>query len=284
MIPGLSLPRLVLGSALLVGGGAGAVALLSTDLPPATPLAELPDLVHDRASARIASDLPEPGADDRLLLPPLPGDRSDALRTRLARAIDGSGRYEVILADRPAPEGWLEAEVLPRLAEWLAEVPGIPAGKERPARLLDAHVSKRQDDDAALAIAVRWRLRDLSADGRTVAAGSAESRVERSLADLDYLRWRIGEIPGALRGAIWVATLVVPWFLARRLAAEVLRRESNGWNAALWAAAALPGVIAAYVLTAFATGWGGASVALLAAAGATVLAYAWLNRLELARR
>lgn len=284
MIPGLSIPRLVIGSAILVGGAAGAAALLSSDLPPATPLEELPDLVHARACERIAAELPEPGVDGRLLLPPLPGDRADALRTRLARAIDRTGRYEVFLAERPSPEGWFEAEVLPRLAEWLAELPGVPGGEDRPTRLLDARVAERQDDGEAIAIAVSWRLRDLASEGRPIAAGSAESRIERSLADADYLRWRIGEVPAAGRGLAWAAVLVVPWLLARRIAVEILRKESNGWNAALWTAAAAPGVIAAYVLTAFAAGWGGAALAAVAALAAAVLAYAWLNRLELARR
>ena len=57
MIPGLSLTKMLIGGAVVVGGGIGVMMLLSTKLPPATPLEELPDLVHDReglAEAHVA--------------------------------------------------------------------------------------------------------------------------------------------------------------------------------------------------------------------------------------
>ena len=219
-----------------------------------------------------------------MILPPVPGDRNEAIRTRLARAVDRTGRYEVVVAERPRPEGWLESEVLPLLEEWLAEVPGFSGEDDGPGWLLDARVTSRQDDEEALALEVPWKLRDLRQEGRPVATGIAESRIERSLGDADYLRWRIAETSPWGRGVIWLAILFVPWMLGRGLFAEVLRKESNGWNAALWACAAVPGAIAGYVLTAFAAGWGGTVLALGSAVATLVLAYGWLNWLEMGRR
>ena len=105
MIPGLSLVRLVIGSVILVGGGIGAYALLKSDLPAATPLDRLPDLVHDRVAEAIAQELPQPPGDARLILPPIRNDRNDALRTRLSRRIDRSGRYDVFPTEAPQDRG-----------------------------------------------------------------------------------------------------------------------------------------------------------------------------------
>jgi hypothetical protein len=101
---------------------------------------------------------------------------------------------------------------------------------------------------------------------------------------VDYLRWRIGEIPVWIRGAIWLTILVVPWLLARPLFQEVLRKESNRWNGAIWGVAALPGIISGYILTSFAAGVAGALVAILAASASAALSLAHLGRLEAARR
>ncbi len=286
MIPGLSITKLLLGTTLLVGAGIGAVSLFSSDLPSATPLEDLPDLVHSRVCDRIARELPEPTGDGRLILPPITDDRNEAIRTRLARSIDRTGRYDVVLAERPQPDGWLESEVLPQLADWLDEIPGFSSAADRPGWLLDAQVGPRprQDDEEALDLSVEWRLRNLKDEGRPVAAGTAEERIERSLGDADYLRFRIGETSVWVRGFLWAAILLLPWLLAKALFVEVLRKESNSWNAALWALAAAPGAIAGYILTAFAAGWGGSVMAILAGAATLVLAYGYLNLLEAARR
>lgn len=285
MIPGLSITKLLIGGALLGGIGLGAVYVFSEDLPSPTALDDLPDLVYGRVCTAIAEDLPEPTGSGRLILPPVPGDRNEAIRTRLARAIDRTGRYDVVLAEQPKPENWFESEVLPTLAEWLAEVPGLSRDEDdRPGWLLDAKVVDRQDDDEALALSVGWRLRDLGEEGRPVAGSESSDRIEKSLGDRDYLQHRIGEIPVVWRGAIWLVVLILPWVLLRGVSVEVLRKESNGWNAALWAVVAVPGVVAGYVLSAFAAGFGGSVMAILAGLGTFVLAYGWLEWLETTRR
>ncbi len=285
MIPGLSLVKVGLISLLMVGGGIGLVSWFSSDLPEPTPLEELTDIVHDRVCDGIVEELPTPSIEDgRLLIPPVVGDHHDALRTRLARAIARSGRYEVLLADAPQPESWFEEEVLPAIGPWLSKIPGISVDDDRPPWLLEGRITDRQDDDQGLALSVAWKLRNLTSDGQLVAAGTAEESIESSLLNRDYLRWRIGETSPVLRILAWIIAIVVPWVLLRPLTLEILRKESNGWNAVLWGFAATPGLIVGYWMTAFAAGWGGAVLAIISAAGTLVFSYGWLNWLETTRR
>ena len=284
MIPGLSLIRLMIGSIVLVGGGIGAYALLKSDLPSATPLEKLPDLVHDRVAEEISGELPLPQGDARLILPPIQNDRNDALRTRLSRRIDRTGRYDVFPIEAPQPETWFESEVLSRLPDWLEGIPGFSKDSDVAPWLLEARVVERQDDDDALALTVLWHLRDLQEEGRKTATGESEETIEKSLFNGDYLQWRIGSSSPWLRLIGWLAVVLVPWALLRALAVEVLRKESNGWNAVLWLCGAFPGVVAGYFLTAFGSGWGGATLALLSAAVTIVFSYGWLNWLETTRR
>jgi len=269
----------------MVGGGIGLVSWFSSDLPEPTPLGELTDLVHDRVCGEIVAELPiSPTEDGRLLIPPVVGDHHDALRSRLARSIARSGRYEVLLADAPQPESWFEAEVLPAIGPWLSRIPGISVDDDRPPWLLESRITDRQDDDQGLALSVAWKLRNLSSSGQLVAAGAVEESIESSLLNRDYLRWRIGESSPILRILVWISVVLVPWVLLRPWTLEVLRKEANGWNAVLWGLAAAPGLIVGYWMTAFAAGWGGAVLALLSAAVTLVFSYGWLNWLETTRR
>ena len=284
MIPGLSITKLLIIAGVVVGGGIGAYSLFRSDLPQATPLDTLPDLVHDRIADEITRELPETAGDARLILPPVGNDRLDALRTRLARRIDRSGRYEAMLTDAPEPASWWEEEVVPRLPEWLEAVPGIDLDSDVAPWLLEARVVERQDDDDALALAVVWHLRDLRTEGRRAASGDATSQIDKSLFDRDYLRWRIGESSPWFRVIVWLALVFGPWIVLRSALVELLRKESNGWNAALWVGSAAPGIIAGYVLTAFAAGWWGGVSVIGATVATLVFSYGWLNWLDSTRR
>ncbi len=284
MIPGLSLAKMLILSAVVVGGGVGAYSLFRSDLPRATPLDALPDLVHDRIANEVALELPETAGDARLIIPPLGDDRLDALRTRLARRIDRTGRYEALLTEAPQPESWWEEEVLPRLPEWLDAVPGFDLDDDAAPWLLEARVVDRQDDDDALALSVVWHLRDLRAEGRRAASGDASSRIEKSLFDRDYLRWRIDNSSAWLRVLGWFALVFGPWILLRSILVELLRKESNGTNAALWVASAAPGIFAGYVLSAFAAGWWGGVSTIVSTVLALTFSYGWLNWLDSTRR
>ena len=284
MIPGLSTAKLALVGLLIAGGGVGWYFLGGDSLPPATPLDDLPDLVHDRVVAKVAEELPEPGPESTMILPPIGEDRADALRTRLALRIDKTGRYEVKQIDAPPPESWWEEELLSIVPEKLATTLGLKDEADLAPWLLEARVIERQDDEEALALSVVWHLRDLRQEGRRVATGTAEESIERSLFDGDYLRWRIADTSPWGRGLLWFACVLIPWLILRSTFIEVLRKESNGWNAALWLVAATPGIAAGYVLTAFGSGWGGGLTALVSIAVTVVFSYGWLNWLDSTRR
>lgn len=281
---GIPVRRLLVGGTLL-GLVAGGVTLLWLGRrPPVPELARLPDLVHDRVVERIAGDLEVPHHMHRALIPPIPRDPSDALRERLARALEDHARLEVELPPRRAdlvgsdPDlGSLLQALASTWQDWLVrEWTG-----ESPDLMLVAQVEEFADDEHRVALAVHWQARSVAdPHGPPLASGQAMAEVAKHWRDPDYLRARILDASPALRFGVWVALLVVPPLVLLGPIRRALVRESNLKNLQLMLLCMTLPALGAWVLTGFAdTVWGG-GLALLGVAAAGGFAYVFLSLIE----
>ena len=273
------------GSLLVVLASAGGVFYFWGRGEPMPRLETLPELVYGRVTDQIVEDTTIPPGAAHLLLPPFPRDPQDALRRRLAERFQDRHALEVTLPKR-------RVELLEGGDDWESLIGAVVADWKQkliaewqddgPDFMVVARVTDYTDDDSSVRLAVDWEKRSLN--GADKAAGNGESEIAKSWFSVDYARFRISEWSGPWRFALWLAAMAAPAFLCAGFIRRVLEQNSNLSNARLVLAFAVPGAVAAWVLTAFGWGWTGGSLALLGTAVAGVYSFFFCTAVENLRR
>ncbi|MFQ5653140.1 MAG: hypothetical protein ACE5GW_00230 [Planctomycetota bacterium] len=280
---GIPVKKTIFGGALLLFLGGALWYLFSSGEPEPPSLEPVTELVYERVAARIADEVLLPPEHPTLLLPRIPGDGEDALRRRIQRRLHRRGGVTVLLAAEREPDGWFADKVAPLVERWLPLF-GDERREEDPDLLLAARVKEIRDDEDSLRLVVDWEEGDLTVKDALLARGSAAEEFEKSVFNVEYTRILIDGSSALLRFTVWALILVLPPFLFLGFLRRVLREDSNVVNALLLVGFALPGAIAAWILTAFGSGWTGAALTILAVAVSALYSYGFLTAVEESRQ
>lgn len=278
-----SLKTIIVGTVTLAALGGG-LLLFFGGREPLPELDRLPNLVYTRVVERIASEVQAPAASERLLIPPIARDPQDALRARIARSVEDRRGLEVQVPKRE--ELGAESDVLAvigaQVRDWKKRIVAEWTG-DKPDLVLVASVRELQNDDDRIRLSVEWQQQKM-ASGEPLAGGELVEEIPKSLFNMDYSRARIADSSGTLRVGIWLAVLIVPPLLLLTFVKRVLREESNLHNALMVLAFAVPGCVAAWILTAFGAGWMGGGLTLLATAVSVAYSFFFCTAVEELRR
>lgn len=279
-----SLNKIIIGSVLLalVGGGIAALALSRRE--PAPELDRLPALVYSRAVDQVVTEVVAPPQTERMMIPPIPRDASEALRTRLAHEVEDRLGFEVMLPkrDETSNDEDLTAMVGALVRSWKEKIIAEWTG-EKPEVLLVSRVKELTDDDERLRLVIEWEQQWV-ASGEPLAGGVVKEEIAKSWFDADYARASISDSSASMRFGIWLAVLVLPGLLLVSTIKKVLREESNSHNALLVLAFAIPASVSAWILTAFGAGWFGGGLTLLAIAASGAYSFLFCTMVEELRR
>ncbi|MGE3165808.1 MAG: hypothetical protein AB7O52_12960 [Planctomycetota bacterium] len=278
-----SLGKWVVGGVLVAVAAAGGSVLLFSRRDPLPALGRLQDLVYQRVTEQLTSQVVAPPGTERLLIPPIARDATEALRARVGRATEQRTGLTVLLPKRDeSVADDFSAVVGSTLGSWKSKIVAEWTG-EKPELVLACRVVDLVNDDERVRLDVEWEQQWV-ASGEPLAGGKVTEEVTRSWSNRDYARAAITDSSAALRLGLWLAVLVIPSLLLTRWIRRVLREESNARNAALVLAVALPGCVAGWVLTGFGVGWFGGGLTLLAAAASGGYSFAYCSWIEDLRR